>query len=81
MDRVFRVSKENPQARCRAYCEGFDDAGAEKTYKPGGAGSQAKTNPLQSSGLGLLRPGLRRVSPRASKQITKSLRSNVSSQR
>jgi hypothetical protein len=45
MDRVFRVSKEKPQARSRAYCEGFDDAGAEKTCKPGGAGSQAKINP------------------------------------
>jgi hypothetical protein len=35
MDRIFRASKEKPQARCSASCEDFDDAGAEKTSKPG----------------------------------------------
>lgn len=39
---IFRVSKKEPQGRCRASCKDFDDAGADKTPKPGGAGSQTK---------------------------------------
>ena len=42
MERIFRVSEEKPQARCSASCEDFDDAGAEKTSKPGEDGQVDK---------------------------------------
>jgi hypothetical protein len=35
MESIFHASEEKPQARCSASCEDFNEAGAEKTSKPG----------------------------------------------
>jgi hypothetical protein len=42
----FRVSEEKPQARCSASCEDFDEAGAEKTSKPGEMVCSSNNHPL-----------------------------------
>jgi len=46
MGRIFRVSEEKPQVRCSASCEDFDDAGAEKTSKPGEDGQFDQKKPI-----------------------------------
>jgi len=62
MDGVFRASEEKAQARCSASCENFDDAGAEKTFKPGEDGCLISIDPLSWPELDLSHSGLRRAS-------------------